>query len=155
VATTADPTPIVQQATGTACTLLNQNEVEQALHMSIAEVQGTEASATCSWEPRPSVPGLDVSLTDDPATAEAQYSQESSPATDPGDGEASSPSGTVTDTKLGDKAFFLDKQSVVELYVLKGGKLMTLGLHTNDYPAFSTGAHDTLAALAGLALSRY
>ena len=149
VTTKPDGAPIVQPATGLACTLLNQHEVEQALDMSIAVVQGTEAAATCSWAPQLSISGLDVSLTDDPATAEAQYSQQSSPPTD------EAPSGTVTETQLGDKAFFLDKQSVVELYVVKGGKLMTLRLHTNDYPAVSTGAHDRLAALAGLALGRY
>jgi hypothetical protein len=154
VPTNPNGTPIVQRATGLACTLLNQHEVEQALHTSIAVVQGTEASATCSWEPKQSLSGLDVSLTDDPDTAAAQYLQESSPPTDVDD-EASSTGVTVTDTPLGDKAFFLDKQGVVELYVLKGGKLMTLRLHTSDYPAFSTGAHDTLAALAGMALARY
>jgi hypothetical protein len=156
VPTNPDGTPIVQPATGLACTLLNQHEVEQALDMSIAGVQGTEAAATCSWEPQLTVPGLDVSLTDHPNTAEAQYSQQSSPPTVPDDDEgASAANGTVTDTQLGDKAFFLDKQSVVELYVMKGGKLMMLRLHTNDYPAFSTGAHDTLAVLASLALGRY
>jgi len=147
--------PIGQPATGLACTLLKQGEVEQALSMPIAAIEGTEASAMCSWQPKPSAPALDVALNDDPTTGAAQYAQQRAASAVPDDGDASSTSGTVTDTQLGDKAFFLDKPSVVELYVVKGGKLMMLRLHTNDYPAFATGAHDTLTSLAGLALDRY